>query len=670
MLLNLRSRLSNLHGLMNSLLLWDNRVPKRLIQALNNYGFCPSYGYLCRAILSLSKSALRRARIAANDSLKMILFPYDNFNWLKRAHEVSVLHGSVQHDQVSALLVIMPPVGEKAKAMTAAEIADLKAFEATQGTRHKLTPEKSLSSILPSKGDYLSLRENFVLLVARILTEEIPSLSPFVSHIPAFTDAKELPSSKTEEYYLPTFDQEQGSTKGNMLVLQHYFEDVLRIPRLRFESTMYTVLGDRLTTARDRAAQDQRAVDTSKDKLDHLSSFSMISGLMHYNLNFIQAVGGTFWGSTSADDPLSLVNLRDLLPNRQEIQLRSVNYYAFLRFFDAIFRALILRASIVLRGFSSSKDLTTNPHTTSDELLQHSKTIVDSFIIQPPNRLEATGVKTLEGNTISSNAVLLMHSIASLTEMQSAIKHGHPTRIKRVLKLWLPMFYAAGSYNYANETMELLHNTEHDWPEPYADTAMGGMVVNPHGRKLGCKPTDIRVEHLNDQIKEHTDGANASPELLEKITPAMGHVHEMTEGLFEDLGVERQNQKHKHVSQQRDIQLLLDHFNEHSVFDFNQDKSSSGSFVDLFAEGIDRLGGPNGGHAKHLQRHELRLRVRHNELGIDLSQSEMDAITELEVGRDAGGIGEFTIVDPDHAVPTLEEIRRVGEEFGDREEED
>jgi hypothetical protein len=49
-MLNLRSRETNLHGAMNSFMLWDGRAPKQLVQALNRYGFCPSYVYQTKAV--------------------------------------------------------------------------------------------------------------------------------------------------------------------------------------------------------------------------------------------------------------------------------------------------------------------------------------------------------------------------------------------------------------------------------------------------------------------------------------------------------------------------------------------------------------------------------------------------------------------------------------------
>jgi hypothetical protein len=101
---NMRSRETNLHAAINGLVLWDGRVPKRVVQMLNRYGFCTSYLYQSKAVANVSKDTVSLARRVANDLTKMSLLPYDNFNWVDKAWEVSATHGSVSHDQVSALL--------------------------------------------------------------------------------------------------------------------------------------------------------------------------------------------------------------------------------------------------------------------------------------------------------------------------------------------------------------------------------------------------------------------------------------------------------------------------------------------------------------------------------------------------------------------------------------
>ncbi|KAF8178739.1 hypothetical protein BJ912DRAFT_1033225 [Pholiota molesta] len=613
MLLNLRSRRLNYHATINTLLFWDNCIPKRLVQAFNHFGITTSYSFQVDAVTAISKNAMLLAQQAANDPSKIKMLPYDNFNWISRAWESSALHGTVTHDEVSALLVILPTPPN-----------DIHHFAPTQRTRHDISPAKSLSDILPNSADQLAFRANAIIHVAQILTEDIKALSHLSSAIPSFEDPMAIPPHKTEEYYLPTFDQEQGSTRGNMDVLEHYFGKVLKIPKETFEQTMFAVLGDRLTTVRDRAAQDQRAVDRSTARFDHLSSLSMVSGLMHFVLNFIEAEGKNAWGTSAAADSVSLSTLRDCLPNRSNINLQKVDYYAWLRFLDVILRSLTIQAAIQTLNISSAEDI---PQHVSDynSLERLSAKIVDNYTLPSPTRLEALGQKKLPGNTICGHAIILKHNLMTLREMQHAIKYGHPQCIQRMIKFWLPMFYAAGSYNYANECMELLHNMIHDWPKDFAQVAFNGMLVNPSGKPGEFKPTDIRVEHLNDRIKERAHGSNATPDLLSKITPAMGHISQLTDRLFSDLNIEHQNQQHVHVSQHRDIELLVKHFIKEKIFDFESDVLSEHPVVDLYRSGCIRLAGNNTGHSNHLKRHILHLRTQEGDEFEEMTNQSMQS---------------------------------------------
>jgi hypothetical protein len=237
--------------------------------------------------------------------------------------------------------------------------------------------------------------------------------------------------------------------------------DVLRIPKEVFERIMFFVLGDRLTTSRDRAAQDQRALDRSSFRSDHLSSIAVASGLMHQCLNFIENVGKNYWGN--AGDLVGLMKLRNTLPNREGINLRKVDFYAWLRFLDTVLSSLIVRAAMQCLGLTCAAELANYKPTDYAAFEKLCTSIADIYLLPPVDRLEAEGIKTKRGNTASGNAVLLCHDLMTLREMRHAIKHGHPSRIRRMLKYWAPMYYAGGSYNYAHETMELLHNIIHDW---------------------------------------------------------------------------------------------------------------------------------------------------------------------------------------------------------------
>jgi hypothetical protein len=208
-----------------------------------------------------------------------------------------------------------------------------------------------------------------------------------------------------------------------MIVLRHYFLDVLALPKPVFERILFFILGDRLTTARDRAAQSQRAVDRSMHKVDRLASFRMVSGVMHVCMNQIQNIGKYAWGGDS-DDSVALKTLRDILPNRSGLNTKKIDFYGWLQFMDATLFSLVMKAAMTELQFTSTNDLTT--YTQSyDGLMELCAKLTDSCLLPSLDRL---------GHTKSGHAVLLMHDLMTMREMRHAIKHGHPERIKRMLK--------------------------------------------------------------------------------------------------------------------------------------------------------------------------------------------------------------------------------------------
>ncbi len=630
MLLNIRSRTTNYHAAINSLVLWDQGVPKRLVEAFNHIGFSSSYSYQVDAVSSLSTDTRRLACVAANDPNNMGSLPYDNFNWRRVAWEVSALHGSIQHDQVSAMFTV-PSIPERLANRSAQHLSSTARFDELIGARLKKSPAESLQDIVPSQEDYLIFRKHAIHHAAVLLSRDLPGCEHFASEITRLTDPHAITPHRTQRYYLPTFDQEQSSTRGNMSVLDHYFLDVLNIPKDTFESRKYFVLGDRLTMARVRAAQDQRSVDKSTSRFDHFSCFELLGGLMHYCLNMIQNFGRVHWGQTGATDALSLQTLRAQLPNRTNINTRKYDFYAWLRFLNVVLRSLLVSAALAELG-CDTKDVAGKARDWSfeqfEELCRH---VVDNSLLPSEDRLEADGVKRIEGPSQSMHAVLLAHDLMTLHEMRDAIKHGHPQRVLRILKFWAPMFYAGGGYNYSHETMELLHNLIHDWPSDSAEVLLASMLVNTTGKPDGFKEGDLDVEHLNNAIKARAHGVNATPKLLEKITPAIGEVQYLVRQLFDDLEVEDIYQRHSHVKQDEDVKRLVTYMQEKQIFRWDNDIASSFRVPDLLREGLVRLAGPNGGHMKHLIRHKLRLRNRHITPDINTRLS----VAELSLARQA-----------------------------------
>ncbi|KAI0764478.1 hypothetical protein BC629DRAFT_1293531 [Irpex lacteus] len=624
MILNIRSRQTNYHPLVNTFLLWQTGASKRLIQILNHLGFCMSYDVQGRAITALTKDTNRVSREAAQDEDSAKELAYDNYNWRKVAREVSALHGSIQHDQVSAMLVILK-VPSFISARTVPEIMDIRRFDERFGARHKVPMAESLQSISPSFEDHRNFRMAIILHIQEILVHDLKPFSRFCHSLRGFEDPKAIIPHVTQRHFLPTFEQEQGSTRGNMVVLSHYLEDVLQIPKSHFERQAIVVLGDRLTTARDRAAQDQRAVDRSTDRSDHLSSLVLSTGMMHQCLNMIMAIARVTFGDTSSNDNISLLTLRNKLPNREGLNLKKVDFYAWLRFLEVVLRALIVAAVYAHLETKQLSDIVEATRTfTLNDFPTLCTDLADNFVLPSVESLEQDGTKCLDGDTECAHAVIITHALMTLREMRHAIKHGHPTRMLRMLKFWTPMFYAGGSYNYSNEDMELLHNILGEWPEDAADIILAGTPVNTSGRDNGFKEGDLDVEHLNKIIKARAHGANATPNLLERITPALGQVRHLTEQVSNDLGLEELKKYHASVRQDKDVQILVKHLVDVSAFCFTTDTPSNHSMGHMFYDGQQKLGGESGGHAKHLARHKLRLRKRHGISDDDDEQRDVD----------------------------------------------
>lgn len=364
----------------------------------------------------------------------------------------------------------------------------------------------------------------------------------------------------------------------------------------------------------------------------------MVGGLMHMCLNQMQNISRNAWGSDGAKDAVSLSVLGDLLPNRKDINNHNFEFYPWLRFLDVVLRSLVITAASVSLNVDRPEAL---PRATAlyqyEDFEKLCAALVDSYLIPALDSLEADGVKTVEGQTVSGHAVLLLHSLMTVREMRHAIKHGHPQRIYRMIKFCAPMFYGGSSYNYANESLELLHNLRHDWPEDTAEVLLAGMLVNTTGRSDGFVEGDMAMEHANKLIKGRAEGPGASPELLSKSTPAICHVQHLNDQLFKALYVKEAYQRHSHVSQEADVKILTAHMMRANIFQFDKDKASEHAISDLLRSGLRRLAGVHGRHAMHLARHVLRRRKRHGDDRdvVEKVAEDSDTVTAASCSREA-----------------------------------
>ncbi|KIO25434.1 hypothetical protein M407DRAFT_75768 [Tulasnella calospora MUT 4182] len=482
----------------------------------------------------------------------------------------------------------------------------------------------------------------------------IPSLEKFKSAIPPLKDEHGLEPHITRQFYLPTLDQEQGTVKGNMEVLEEYLFRILNIPHKSFEKRLVAVLGDRLTTARDRSAQAYRSLDRSESRGERFASLVLLPGLMHTRLAFIELLNRQLWhtGKASERDPTDLGVLHQLLDHRTRVKHGKIEFYAWLRFLEAIFSGMAISAvGALLPNCTSVEDLSNTLGArikTREDLEKLAMDAVDRYLMPSVDRLEATDVKTVEGDSVVGHAVITFQLLALLQNLTHSIKYGHITRILDSLKFMYPIFYAGGSYNYSAEIGEFLHNVTHDWPKQSVDTLVGALLVNTTGRPDGFKETDLNGEHYNKDIKDLAHGPNMTPKILSQLTPSLGVLSEVCDILVKDLGVENRHTRHSHVKAAQDVEILAEHFIKNSVFDFSRDRASGFKVPDFYSKGRSSLAGVQGGHRRQLQRYELGLRNRADSVAEeveDMTMNDRELYLEDTVSFELGD--EYDGEDPD-----------------------
>lgn len=580
------------------------------MEILNHLGAVSSYNLTIEVVKALGKDGVQLARVDAADIDMAKLVDYDNNNWLQTVHEAVEGRISVQHDQVSGVLVTLNlPPGACAK-----DIFSVTKFDASKGNRCLLPGPTSFAQLLPSNDDRRIMRDNYIIHVASILAEHCPQLDKFRNGIPPLSDPRAIKPHRTRQFYLPTLDQEQGTVRGNIEVLEEYLFRVLQIPKGRFEEQMMAVLGDRLTTARDRAAQEQRALDHSKARADRFSSLIVLMGLMHTRLALMDVFNRLFWSKGKGQrDPSDLGVLHGLLPHLARVKSQKIDFYAWIRFLEVVLASLVFAAGDVALQAKSSSFEQLAEHLSKrvqspKQLLELAGQIVDGFMTGSINRMEAERRKKVKGDSHVGHAVIMLQSIIVLRELTHAIKHGHPTRIVRCLKYMYPMFYGGKSYNYAAEIGEFLHNVEHDWPKESVPILVGALLVNSTGQPDGFKETDLGGEHYNKLIKAKAKGPNMNPKVLGEISPALGWLGELNEKLFTELDAEYQYTRHSKVKITKDVRSLVNHLLSHSAFDLRTDRPSDSKIPDLYTYGCNLLA--SGGHQRHLERYQMAARTR------------------------------------------------------------
>lgn len=114
---------------------------------------------------------------------------------------------------------------------------------------------------------------------------------------------------------------------------------------------------------------------------------------------------------------------------------------------------------------------------------------------------EAANLALEKKDEVLAHACLYLRDVLSFMEFESAVTHGDPGRVLKVLKLWVYMFRGAGLTNYAREALEILVTWEKELPDPLKHNLERGWFVNRWGLAKRFIAADLYIEHLNRLVK-------------------------------------------------------------------------------------------------------------------------------------------------------------------------
>lgn len=125
---------------------------------------------------------------------------------------------------------------------------------------------------------------------------------------------------------------------------------------------------------------------------------------------------------------------------------------------------------------------------------------------------------------VLAHACLYLRDVLSFMEFESAVTHGDPGRVLKILKLWVYMFRGAGLTNYAREALEILVSWEKELPDAVKHNLERGWFVNRWGLAKRFIAADLYIEHLNRLVKvrsAHIIESRETPESSTDTVPSL-----------------------------------------------------------------------------------------------------------------------------------------------------
>jgi hypothetical protein len=273
---------------------------------------------------------------------------------------------------------------------------------------------------------------------------------------------RQAPRNRTNQFILPTRNQEVASYDGNAAAFDNTITDILldgdpSDKERRKEVAKRTVVvfcGDQLTAQRLRDVQKQRAGEfNSFDRMDYAQ---FIFALFHLRMAFAISIHNQYYSTTTGFGLCHIFHLLD----RKHLAVPSTQGTFFHKFDDAlsqVFQGLI--RSLWLK-VGHVKDISELRNRSASDLYTMAHRIIDDYASNRALRKEpANGDAVVRRNTIQMTRDLLDYIL-----LDDVCKLGDVGMILHLFPRLLARFVGGSSTNYSKEVVEFLQGAEREWP--------------------------------------------------------------------------------------------------------------------------------------------------------------------------------------------------------------
>lgn len=228
---------------------------------------------------------------------------------------------------------------------------------------------------------------------------------------------------------------------------------------------------------------------------------------------------------------------------------------------------------------------------TAEEIQRLARKIVDEHATT-----EAGKDAKEKGDDVLAHARYYLRDVLTFLEFESAVTHGDPGRVLKVLKMWALAFRGAGMTRYAREALEILVTWETELPEPLQRNLEKAWFVNRWGRPRRFIAADLYIEHLNRLVKvclvqlpyhlmllstfQHIYVAQKSgltvENIREKGSSCVEALEEASRKVSEFFGRSEKHRRHKESKFYHDLRVLVEHLLKYNLHTLDKRRKVQG----------------------------------------------------------------------------------------------